>query len=240
MSEEFHEVKLRGITRVLINPTQQQILEIRMGMRGRMPNWIEMRATGIYHTKAEAPTLQYDGEDGMEWIPKYLEFYRSYMESGESGDIPAFIAKFPHLAWALGVHIDPDPNLMNTLQARILADAPAEGVFSDPEDLPKAIAYEKIFYNVRGKLTDHQYLWDHIFMTWANAPSETRKFENALKLIAYFQGLDAIEAVMNNIPGDSDPICSTIVGMTKAIIAAECNDMDELGEIVKRFSIPHA
>ena len=171
----------------------------------RPPDWRWLRAVGIADEGQQRPTIRRDGEANIVLVRKLVVFRRAYMAAQASDDISTqmtVVDNHPALAWAHAIYSNTDQSHVRcVVEARILArqtNAEIAARVGTEEDIIDI--YEKVFFSVRDRLQDSDYIFQVVMGKTLHASLSTVDNYGILwKLFGYAGGPLVLDAISRRI-----------------------------------------
>lgn len=182
----------------------------------RSPKWVWDRATGIREGTQAGTNPLLDTEEGAAWIERAIAFQQCYAVERDPLLNQELIIKHGDIYDAFSIYSgDRDSFLRWDIEASILAQVSTEDIAVDC-GLPcsSVYAYERIFFDVRDKLSEQRYIIHTVF-----GPGIREKLKDdiglAWKYYGYFYGPIMLRAMISRV---IDPqICATSDSVTATL-----------------------
>jgi hypothetical protein len=158
------------------------------------------RSNGILNGDHKA-SVNRDGSRGAGWIKRAVRFQNAFANATSDHDQMKVMADFAEIYWATRFHklkLCPDWLLIPySIEARIMARESDAEIAQGFGCWPKYIeAYEALFFNVRDRLDNHDFIFNTILGHEAANDKQHQQYDYAWKRIAYLRGTHALDAVM--------------------------------------------
>jgi hypothetical protein len=177
----------------------------------RSPDWRWTQAMRCVDGPPVADPV--DNAEGGKWIVRTSRFIEELRQCENDPDLESRLERdHPSMFWAYALYSDPSLRRARfALEARILAGRSnqeiAQAIDCDEQVIE---TFEAVFFHVREKLASQGYVADVVFAESAARGPKDREIDLYWKLVAYFCGPQALEAVIaggirpQQIPDDQD------------------------------------
>lgn len=195
----------------------------------RTPNWRWLRATGIEDHGYPATTPRRDTEDGYKWIRRALRFHR--LRDSDNDQHQARLAlEFPDIFWAHWAWENNEQPLKHSIEAHILARETNKEIGFKLGCGPEVVeAYEKIFFNVREKLSHREYIINVVLAESVTRGLSDRHYDLLWKMFGFSGGPHVLDAMIDRIGVSS--WCARKDGVPKFFNDAALNIMKKKAAI---------
>lgn len=135
------------------------------------------------------------GEDSF--VKRAADFLRRFARLRGGYDHLRLAQSMPDIYYAYKLHRTQDQDDRWTVEARVLADEPAEDIARKQRTTPAVIAcYEALFFDVRGCLSHRDYLVNRVLGPAAHRGVMERDYDLLLKIYALAGGPLAVDALV--------------------------------------------
>jgi hypothetical protein len=172
----------------------------------RSPHWKWLRAQEIDGGGQKA-TRALDGDEGFSWIRRALRLKRHYDRAGNrTSAMCALVLRDSDLFWAHAMWLAEKKPTRWGIEARVLAgetdEEIAKKVGTDPEVIA---AYVNVFFDVRGRLRNLDYVQNVIMADSVTRGLQERHYDLLWKMLGYQGGPHVLDAVINRFISISKP-----------------------------------
>lgn len=179
----------------------------------RAPNWVWLRVLQIDGGGVRANQIR-DGQHGFTWIRRALRFKRRYdRASGNSDQLYRLLQQDPSLFWAHSLWLEDKAPTRWAIEARILAgetDTQIAKRFDIDENV--VAAYEAVFFNVRARLDNRDYIVNVVMADAVTRGLTERQYDLLWKLFGYHGGSHVLDAVTSKFSPIDKPANASAVG----------------------------
>lgn len=173
------------------------MLEVLRDNPRRAPNWKWLRAVQI-DSGGMRPTKKLDGSDGFSWIRRAVQLKRRHEMAANRPHAMYTLATVDRpLFWAHAMWADEKAPTRWALEARILAgeddNAIAKKLGCDPAVIN---AYEAVFFNVREKLDNVEYIVNVVMRDAVTRGLTERQYDLLWKMFGYQGGTHVLDAMI--------------------------------------------
>jgi hypothetical protein len=164
----------------------------------RAPHWRWLRAAQIDSGGIKASKHR-DGEEGYAWIRRALRLKRHYDRAGgRAENMYALALRDGDLFWAHSIWVDDKAPTRWSIEARVVAQESDEEIAQKLGTDPGVInAYVNTFFDVRGKLTNMDYVINVIMADAVVRGLQERHYDLLWKMMAFNGGSHVLDAVIN-------------------------------------------
>lgn len=171
----------------------------------REPRW---RCARVDEMMSSTPPARPSRRTDDEYIVRYRNFRVKWRERPNDTQRLVIFADDPPMCYAHMVFHYHDHEWRWLLEAHLLTGESDERIAAEFGTLPETVhLYEKIFYNVRDRLRNEQWVLKQIIGELAARQVETRRgqmtteqWQMLMKLFAYYGGRDALRAIVAAFP----------------------------------------
>lgn len=226
-------------------------LNLRVEAPFRPTDWRWEKAILMREDPRTASLLRHQDDD---WTRKAKKFQLAYATASSDYDHLLLMRRWPSLAEAYAIrHQDDEKRLLRyEIEARLLSDDPFERVSERVGVSPDVVIwYEKLFFNVRDRLSHRGWVAHCVLGESAHAGLTERDYDVLWKMFGYIGGgyvLDAVIDRRTDLPqpegpgqvrgwfGDDIEQVSTIkMDLAMRIAAVNSYTIEKIAEIYQRF-----
>jgi hypothetical protein len=142
-------------------------------------------------------------------LSETTRFCRLWQASRSRPDRQRLASKMPGLYEALMIYKDERGDIRHTLEARVLANEPADAIAGKMAIRPEVVRYyEQVFFDVRPYLNSADYIVAQVIQTPTATEEPAARFRRLCKLFGYFGGplvLDNLFHMISNAARPTEP-----------------------------------
>lgn len=172
----------------------------------RAPHWRWLRATQIDAGGLRA-SRRVDGPEGFKWIRRAVAMKRRYEQFINNPAKLYSLSKYDAaLFWAHSIWVEDKMPTRWAIEAHILADEPAEKIAQRVGADPDVIsAYESVFFDVREKLNNREYVLNVVIKDSVTRGLSERHYDLLWKIFGYQCGPFVLDSIIGRFTSPYKP-----------------------------------